>query len=105
MLTAAISAQIQRQQVSLARPDKMHRVEDMAMGGMVGGPTIERTMVLKVNLPVERDAAAEQGDRAHSVAWQNGKLIVGGDAVKLVISTGMTWTVVSWEVVRRPPKP
>jgi hypothetical protein len=32
--------------VQLARPDKMHRVEDMAMGGMVGGPTIERTMVL-----------------------------------------------------------
>ena len=32
--------------VSLARPDKMHRVEDMAMGGMVGGPSIERTMVL-----------------------------------------------------------
>ncbi|HEX6163408.1 MAG TPA: hypothetical protein VFZ31_08585 [Vicinamibacterales bacterium] len=32
--------------VSLARPDKMHRVEDMAMGGMIGGPTIERTMVL-----------------------------------------------------------
>lgn len=32
--------------VSIARPDKMHRVEDMAMGGMVGGPSIERTMVL-----------------------------------------------------------
>ncbi len=32
--------------VTLARPDKMHRLEDMAMGGMVGGPTIERTMVL-----------------------------------------------------------
>jgi hypothetical protein len=32
--------------VSLARPDKMHRVEDMAMGGMVGGPSVERTMVL-----------------------------------------------------------
>lgn len=32
--------------VQLVRPDKMHRVEDMAMGGMVGGPTIERTMVL-----------------------------------------------------------
>ena len=32
--------------VQLARPDKMHRVEDMAMGGMIGGPTIERTMVL-----------------------------------------------------------
>lgn len=32
--------------VSLARPDKMHRVEDMAVGGMVGGPSIERTTVL-----------------------------------------------------------
>ncbi len=32
--------------VTLARPDKMHRLEEMAMGGMVGGPTIERTMVL-----------------------------------------------------------
>ena len=32
--------------VTLARPDKMHRLEDIAMGGMVGGPTIERTMVL-----------------------------------------------------------
>ena len=32
--------------VTLGRPDKMHRLEEMAMGGMVGGPTIERTMVL-----------------------------------------------------------
>jgi hypothetical protein len=32
--------------VTLARPDKMKRVEDMQMGGMVGGPTIERTSVL-----------------------------------------------------------
>jgi hypothetical protein len=32
--------------VTLARPDKMHRLEEMAMGGMIGGPTIERTMVL-----------------------------------------------------------
>ncbi len=32
--------------VTIARPDKMHRLEDMAMGGMVGGPSIERTMVL-----------------------------------------------------------
>ena len=32
--------------VQLARPDKMHRVEEMALGGMVGGPTFERTMVL-----------------------------------------------------------
>lgn len=32
--------------VTLGRPDKMHRLEEMVMGGMVGGPTIERTMVL-----------------------------------------------------------
>jgi hypothetical protein len=32
--------------VTLARPDKMHRLEEIAMGGMVGGPVIERTMVL-----------------------------------------------------------
>jgi hypothetical protein len=29
--------------VTLGRPDKMHRLEEMQMGGMVGGPTIERT--------------------------------------------------------------
>jgi len=32
--------------VTIARPDKMRRVEEMQMGGMVGGPTIERTSVL-----------------------------------------------------------
>ena len=32
--------------VTLARPDKMHRLEEMQMGGMVNGPVIERTMVL-----------------------------------------------------------
>jgi hypothetical protein len=32
--------------VTIARPDKMKRVEEMQMGGMVGGPTIERTSVL-----------------------------------------------------------
>ena len=32
--------------VTIARPDKMHRLEEIAMGGMVGGPMIERTMVL-----------------------------------------------------------
>jgi hypothetical protein len=32
--------------VTLGRPDKMHRLEEMQMGGMVGGPMIERTMVL-----------------------------------------------------------
>ena len=32
--------------VTIARPDKMRRVEDMQMGGMVGGPSVERTAVL-----------------------------------------------------------
>ncbi len=32
--------------LTIARPDKMKRVEEMQMGGMVGGPTIERTSVL-----------------------------------------------------------
>lgn len=32
--------------VTIARPDKMKRMEEMQMGGMVGGPTIERTSVL-----------------------------------------------------------
>ncbi len=32
--------------LTIVRPDKMHRVEEMAMGGMVGGPSIERTSVL-----------------------------------------------------------
>lgn len=35
--------------ITLVRPDRMHRLEEMAMGGMVGGPTIERTMVLNGN--------------------------------------------------------
>ena len=32
--------------VTLGRPDKMHRLEELQMGGMVNGPLIERTMVL-----------------------------------------------------------
>lgn len=32
--------------LTIARPDKMKRVEEMQMGGMVGGPVIERTSVL-----------------------------------------------------------
>lgn len=32
--------------VTLGRPDKMHRLEEMQMGGMVGGPTIERVTAL-----------------------------------------------------------
>jgi hypothetical protein len=35
--------------VTLARPDKFKRVEEMQMGGMVGGPSIERTSVLSGN--------------------------------------------------------
>ena len=32
--------------LTIARPDKMKRVDEMQMGGMVGGPTVERTSVL-----------------------------------------------------------
>src|SRR5262245_14905495 len=32
--------------VTIGRPDKMKRVEELQMGNMVGGPTIERTSVL-----------------------------------------------------------
>lgn len=35
--------------VTLARPDKFKRVEEMQMGGIVGGPSIERTSVLSGN--------------------------------------------------------
>ncbi len=35
--------------ITIARPDKYKRVEDMQMGGMVGGPSIERTQVLAGN--------------------------------------------------------
>jgi hypothetical protein len=35
--------------VTIARPDKLKRVEEMQMGGMVGGPSIERTSVLAGN--------------------------------------------------------
>ena len=33
----------------IMRPDKLHRAEEMTIGGMVGGPTIERTSVLNGN--------------------------------------------------------
>ena len=39
--------------VTLGRPDKMHRLEEMQMGGMVGGPVIERTMALNGTLSWE----------------------------------------------------
>ena len=32
--------------LTIVRPDKMRRVEEIAMGGMVGGPMLERTSVL-----------------------------------------------------------
>lgn len=35
--------------LTIVRPDKMRRVEDISMGGMVGGPSIERTSVLNGN--------------------------------------------------------
>ncbi len=35
--------------LTIVRPDKLHRAEEMAMGGMVGGPSIERTSVLNGN--------------------------------------------------------
>ena len=36
--------------LTIVRPDKMRRVEEISMGGMVGGPMIERTSVLAGNL-------------------------------------------------------
>jgi hypothetical protein len=35
--------------VTIARPDRFKRVEEMQMGGMTGGPSIERTSVLAGN--------------------------------------------------------
>ena len=35
--------------LTIVRPDKMRRVDELAMGGMVGGPVIERTSVLAGN--------------------------------------------------------
>lgn len=36
--------------LTIVRPDRMRRVEEIAMGGMVGGPMMERTSVLAGNL-------------------------------------------------------
>ena len=36
--------------LTIARPDKLRRMEEIAMGGMVGGPMIERTSVLAGNV-------------------------------------------------------
>ena len=52
--------------VTLARPDKMHRVEEMAMGGMVGGPTIERTIGAGRHHGVGRHAEPRRHGRRHA---------------------------------------
>ncbi|MGE0864748.1 MAG: hypothetical protein AB7P34_12690 [Vicinamibacterales bacterium] len=36
--------------LTIVRPDKMRRIEEISIGGMVGGPMIERTSVLAGNL-------------------------------------------------------
>ncbi len=36
--------------LTIVRPDRMRRVEEIAMGGMVGGPMMERTSVLAGNI-------------------------------------------------------
>jgi hypothetical protein len=36
--------------LTIVRPDKMRRVEEISMGGMVGGPMMERTSVLAGNI-------------------------------------------------------
>lgn len=36
--------------LTIVRPDKMRRVEEISMGGMVGGPMVERTSVLAGNI-------------------------------------------------------
>lgn len=45
--------------LTLERPDRMRRVEEVAMGGMVGGPMMERTSVLAGN--VAWDDTANRG--------------------------------------------
>lgn len=45
--------------LTIVRPDKMRRVEEISMGGMVGGPMIERTSVLAGN--VAWDDTANRG--------------------------------------------
>jgi hypothetical protein len=45
--------------LTIVRPDRMHRVEELAMGGMVGGPMMERTSVLAGN--VAWDEMANRG--------------------------------------------
>ncbi|MDP2320572.1 MAG: hypothetical protein Q8O42_14685 [Acidobacteriota bacterium] len=45
--------------LTIVRPDKMRRVEEISMGGMVGGPMMERTSVLAGN--VAWDDTANRG--------------------------------------------
>ena len=52
--------------VTLARPDKMKRVEEMQMGGMVGGPTIERTSVLAGTTAWDDTAEPRRHGRRHA---------------------------------------
>jgi hypothetical protein len=60
--------------VTLARPDKMKRVEEMQMGGMVGGPMIERTSVL-----------------AGTTAWDDtqNRGGMGGGGMRIMINEGV----------------
>src|SRR5689334_6691079 len=58
--------------LTLARPDKMRRVEDMSIGGMVGGPSIERTSVLA-------------GDKAWDDTQNRGMGGVGGGGMRMEI--------------------
>ena len=59
--------------VTIARPDKMKRVEEMTPGGMIGGPVIERTSVL-----------------AGTTAWDDtqNRAGVGGGGMRIMINDG-----------------
>lgn len=59
--------------LTIARPDKMKRVEEMQIGGMVGGPTIERTQVV-----------------AGTTAWEDSQNRggMGGGGMRIMISDG-----------------
>jgi len=59
--------------VTIARPDKMKRVEELQIGGMVGGPTIERTSVL-----------------AGTTSWEDSQNRggIGGGGMRIMIADG-----------------
>ncbi len=59
--------------LTIVRPDKMRRVEELAMGGMVGGPMIERTSVLAGN--TAWDDTANRGG-------------MGGGGMRIMINAG-----------------